>query len=157
MFDVGPGELLRGMTPPAEARHGLVAVAVEPAVLASVDAAQLRKPPFSCGTKSFAFVTSRVGGNHAGFFHALVQLDSLSEGEDQSRLEKQALLNHRLTAQALDNLVAVAKPSFPRMLPLPRRRNCLFAAQTVVGRKESNFVRRPARWMAHRTPCRQLR
>jgi NHLM bacteriocin system ABC transporter ATP-binding protein len=99
LFDAGPGDLLRGMTPPAEARHGLVAVAIEPAVLAQVDTEEL-PPAASLGwDDKLASVTSRVGG---GFFEALAQLDDLSQAEERSRREEQGLLNRLLpTAQTV--------------------------------------------------------
>lgn len=92
LFDVAAGEILLGMKSPQDAPHALMAVPVQPAVLASLQFADL-------GRAALEAWRDKLGcGTDHEFFEGLSELDRQAETEARSRLQEQLRLNRRLAS-----------------------------------------------------------
>lgn len=98
LFDIAAGEIAVKIERPADARHALIAVAIQPAVLAFVDSQDLHST--HAGRTSLQGWTSKLDDRTPSeFFASLAEIDQLAESEALARLQQQRELNrHQATA-----------------------------------------------------------
>ena len=149
LFDVSAGEILVKMKRPEDARHSLIAVAVEPAVLASLE---FDKPGQTSGGRAALETWSGKlnGRTPLEFFEGLAELDRLAETEARSRLQEQFALNRRLTAETLLDLTGSVPES------RSGRSALLDSVQAVADAQGINNVRVPADLDAARDPLQTI-
>jgi NHLM bacteriocin system ABC transporter ATP-binding protein len=142
LFDVSAGDFLLGLTPSAGARHTLIAVAVEPGVLAALDESSLDRVALDAWTARLAAAVEPAPATPEtrDFFQALIELDRADETRARERLQQQQRLNDRLAVQALSDLAAPAETG---SAAVPAAASELLAAAQTVGDAQGIVFRPP--------------